>query len=226
MSGQMIQFKGGDETYEGYLASPGSEKGPGIIVIQEWWGLVGHIKDVADRYAAAGFNVLAPDLYRGKTTDEPDEAGSLMMALHIGETATILARAIETLLSHPSTKGSKVGVVGFCMGGQLSLYAACGNPNIGACIDYYGIHPNAQPALRDLNCPLLGFFAETDSYAGPEQIKPLAEELTLLEKQHEFITYPGTHHAFFNDVRPAYNKEAAEDSWNRATKFFNEHLRN
>ena len=225
MNGGMIQFEDGEEKYKGYLASPSSGSGPGIIVIQEWWGLVPHIKDVTDRYAVAGFNALAPDLYRGKTADEPDEAGSLMMALHIGETAKLLAKAIDTLLNDPKTTGDKVGVVGFCMGGQLSLYAACVNSKIGACIDYYGIHPSAQPALRDLHCPLLGFFAEHDAYAGAEQVNALTEELTLLAKPHQFTTYPGTSHDFFNDVRPAYNKDAADDTWQRAIAFFNENLR-
>jgi len=224
MNGEMIQFIDGEESYEGYLAKPPSGSGPGIVVLQEYWGLVPHIKDVADRYAQAGFTAFAPDLYGGKTTEEPDEAGSLMMALHIGETSNLLLRAIETLSAHPSTVGEKVGIVGFCMGGQLALYAACKSPVIGACIDYYGIHPNAQPALRDLNCPLLGFFAENDAYASADQVDALTEELTVLEKEHEFITYPGTNHAFFNDVRPAYNQEAAADTWQRAVAFFNKHL--
>ena len=224
MNGQMIEFADGEEKYHGYLAPSATGKGPGIIVIQEWWGLVPHIKDVADRFAAAGFTALAPDFYQGKTTDEPDEAGSLMMALHIGETERLLALAINALLSETATEGEKVGVIGFCMGGQLSLFAACCNANIAACVDFYGIHPNVQPALRALNGPVLGIFAETDPYAGPDQVHALAEELTLLGKPHEFITYPGTQHAFFNDVRPAYNKEAAEDSWTRVIKFFSENL--
>ena len=224
MKGQMIQFADGGDTYQGYLAPAASGKGPGIIVIQEWWGLVPHIKDVADRFAEAGFTALAPDFYQGKTADEPDEAGSLMMALHIGETERLLSIAINTLLANSATTGEKVGVIGFCMGGQLSLFAACCNPSIGACVDFYGIHPNVQPALRALNGPVLGIFAETDAYAGPDQVHALAEELTLLGKPHEFITYPGTQHAFFNDVRPAYNKDAADDAWTRVVKFFSENL--
>ncbi len=224
MNGQMIHFVDGEETFEGYLSSPEAGVGPGIILIQEWWGLVPHIKALADRFAEAGFNVLAPDLFRGKTADEPDEAGSLMMALHIGETSKLFKSAIATLLSDPRTKGAKVGVVGFCMGGQLSLYAACDNPQVGACIDYYGIHPAVQPALRDLEAPLLGFFAEHDEYASPEQVAALTQELTLLGKEHVFVTYPGVHHAFFNDERLAYNKEAADDSWTRSIQFLRERL--
>ncbi len=223
-NGQMIQFADGSETYEGYLAPSVNGKGPGIIVLQEWWGLVPHIKDVADRFAQAGFTALAPDLYRGKTADEPDDAGSLMMALHIGDTEALLAKAIEALLANEAVEGGKVGVIGFCMGGQLSLFAACCNPTIGACVDFYGIHPSVQPALRALNGPVLGIFAETDAYAGPDQVHALTEELTLLGKQHQFITYPGTTHAFFNDARPAHNEEAAKDAWTRVLEFFRREL--
>jgi len=225
MNGTMIQFADGKDAYEGYLSPSVNGKGPGLIVIQEWWGLVPHIKDVADRFAAEGFTALAPDLYLGKTTTEPDEAGSLMMALHIGQTERILCRAIDALLAHPSTEDGKIGVVGFCMGGQLALFAACANPAIRACADFYGIHPDVQPALRALNGPLLGIFAENDQYAGPDQVNALHEELTLLQKPHEFITYPGTNHAFFNDTGKAYNKEAADQAWAKVIEFFNRELR-
>ena len=224
MRGQSIKFGNEENPCDGYLSPAVGGKGPGIIVIQEWWGLVPHIKDIADRFAEAGFTALAPDFYHGKTATEPDEAGSLMMALHIGETEKLLADAIVALLANPATGGPEVGVIGFCMGGQLSLFAACCNPTIKACVDFYGIHPNVQPALRALNGPVLGIFAENDGYASPEQVKALTEELTLLEKPHEFITYPGTHHAFFNDTGKAYDKEAADDAWTRVVAFFNENL--
>jgi len=221
----MIQFGSGDDACDGYLSPAEGGKGPGIIVIQEWWGLVPHIKDVADRFADAGFTALAPDLYRGKTTTEPDEAGSLLMALHIGETEQLLSSAVEALIANPATEGEKLGVVGFCMGGQLALFAACGHPAIGACVDFYGIHPNVQPALRKLNGPVLGIFAQNDAYASPDQVRALTEELTLLEKPHEFITYPGTSHAFFNDTGKAYDKAAADDAWTRVVSFLSKELR-
>lgn len=224
MNGKMIRFADGENSYDGYLSPAVSGRGPGLIVIQEWWGLVPHIKDVADRFAAEGFTSLAPDLYLGKTATEPDEAGSLMMALHIGQTERILGRAIDALLADPSVEPKKVGVVGFCMGGQLSLFAACTNPTINACVDFYGIHPNVQPALRDLNCPVLGIFAEHDSYASPEQVNALHEELTLLGKLHEFITLPGTNHAFYNDTGKAYDKEAADGAWSKVIEFFKSQL--
>lgn len=220
----MIQFQSNGSQYEGYLARP-SVPGPGVIVIQEWWGLVGHIKSVADRLAADGFNALAPDFYQGKATTEPDEAGSLMMALDIANAEKILNGAIEALLADPMTKGGKVGVVGFCMGGQLSLYAASINPKIGACVDYYGIHPNVHPRFAELQAPVLGFFAENDDYAGPSQVAALAATLAQHGKDHEFTTFPGTRHAFFNDDRSeVYDPEAAKQSYDRMIAFFREHL--
>jgi carboxymethylenebutenolidase len=110
------------------------------------------------------------------------------------------------------------------MGGQLSLFAACDNPSIRACVDFYGIHPNVQPALRDLNAPLLGIFAEYDVYASPEQVNALSEELTLLGKTHEFITFAGKHHAFFNDTGKAYDAEAAGEAWAKVIEFFTNEL--
>lgn len=225
MSG-MIQFACNGSTYEGYLARPATGHGKGVIVLQEWWGLVGHIKDVTDRFAQAGFCALAPDLYGGKSTEEPDEAASLFQALNIGETEKVLRCAIQRLLEEEATTGDKVGVVGFCMGGQLSLYAAATNPEqIGACVDFYGVHPNVHPPFEQLQAPVLGIFAEHDDYASPAAVSALSEQLTSLGKAHEFHTYPGTGHAFFNDDRPAvFNADAAEAAWEKTIHFLSHNL--
>src|SRR5919108_1072452 len=132
MAGRMVQFPSNGGTTAGYLATPASGKGPGVIVLQEWWGLVGHIKKVCDRFAAEGFAALAPDLYHGKTANEPDEAGKLFMALNIAQAEKDLKGAIAALAPHSSTP--KLGAVGFCMGGQLALFAATLNPSIGATV--------------------------------------------------------------------------------------------
>lgn len=225
MKGEMIRFQGNGQTYEGYLARSVKGEGIGVIVIQEWWGLVGHIKDVCDRFAEEGFTSLAPDLYHGQKTTDPDTAGKLMMALNIGEAEKVLRGAVLRLLEDEATVGDKVGVVGFCMGGQLSLFAACTNPQIGACVDYYGIHPNVQPPFEKLVAPVLGFFAENDAYASPESVEALSNTLESHGKEHEFITYPGTDHAFFNNERPeVYNQGAAEDTWKRMVTFFRTNL--
>lgn len=225
MNGTMVEFSGNGKPYAGYLAPSASGSGPGVIVIQEWWGLVGHIKQVADRFSQAGFTALAPDFYHGKSTSEPDEAGSLMMALEIDQAAKVIHGAVDALLSSPATTGDKVGVVGFCMGGQLSMYAACIDPRIGSCVNFYGIHPNVKPDFSRLAGPMLGFFAEHDEYASAEFVSGLDAQLSALSKIHEFTTFPGTHHAFFNSDRPqVFDAVAAEQCWQRMTSFFKENL--
>ena len=146
MAGKMVEFPTNGRTTQGYLATPAAGKGPGVLVIQEWWGLVPHIKSVCDRFAAEGFSALAPDMYHGKTASEPDEAGKLFMALNIAQAEKDLAGAAKYLASHSST--SKLGVVGFCMGGQLALFAGCTQPSIGAVVDFYGVHPERDTRLH------------------------------------------------------------------------------
>lgn len=224
--GEMISFDGGSSDFEGYVAPSKSGGGPGVIVMQEWWGLVPHIKNVCDRFAAEGFTALAPDLYKGDSTTDPSDAATLMQALHVAETEQILRKAVLVLLARPECTTRQVGIVGFCMGGQLAMFGAGANPAIGACVDFYGIHPKVQPSYRDLNGPVLGIFAEHDGYATPEAVRALDKELTLLEKPHEFHTYPGTDHAFFNDDRPeVYNADAAADAWRRTLEFLRAHVR-
>lgn len=225
MAGEMVEFASNGVKAEGYLSKPKSGKGPGVIVIQEWWGLVDHIKHVADRFAREGFVALAPDLYHGKTVKSPDEAGKLFMALNIDRAAKDLSGAIQCVLAHEETTGRKVGTVGFCMGGQLSLYAACANANVGACVDYYGIHPYVHPNIANLQAPVLGFFAEKDGSVSPESARKLERELKNAGKQVEFHIYPGVGHAFFNDTRAeVYNAAYAKQSWERMLQFFREHL--
>lgn len=225
MKGEMIEFSSNGKNVHGYLAKSVEGSGPGVIVLQEWWGLVGHIKEVADRFAEEGFTALAPDLYEGQSTGDPDEAGKLMMALNIDETRKALAGAVSRLLGDSATSTSNVGVVGFCMGGQLSLYAACADARIGACVDYYGIHPNVQPDFAALQAPVLGFFAENDAYANAEAIASLSNSLDRLGKEYDFTVYPGTNHAFFNSDRPeVFDEAAAEDSWKKMVGFFRTRL--
>ena len=220
-AGQMVQFTSNGGTADGYLAVPKQGKGPGVIVIQEWWGLVPHIKDVCDRFAAEGFVALAPDLYHGQTAKGPDQAGKLMMALRIDEADKDLRGAILYLLRRPETSGPKVGVVGFCMGGALSLYTATKNSQVGACVVFYGGHPNVKPDLPNLQAPVLGLYAERDSFVTPDSVRQLGQQLKELGKTFESHIYPGVDHAFFNDQRPeVYNAPAARDAWQRVLKFF------
>jgi carboxymethylenebutenolidase len=223
--GENVSYSSNGGTNSGYLATPQSGKGPAVIVIQEWWGLVEHIKEVCERFAAEGFVALAPDMYHGKTTKSPDEAGKLMMAMNIDQAEKDLRGATDYLLNHPATGSEKVGTVGFCMGGQLSLYAASKNDKVGACIVFYGIHPNVKPDLENLKAPVLGFFAERDGYVTPAVVRELERDLKEHGKSVEIHIYPDTDHAFFNDTREVYNRDAAEDSWQRTLDFFRTHLK-
>ncbi len=224
MAGTMVKFPTNGSTTDGYLATPASGKGPGILVIQEWWGLVGHIKSVADRFAAEGFTALAPDMYHGKTANEPDGAGKLFMALNIGQAEKDLKGAATSLAQHSST--TKLGVVGFCMGGQLALFAATLNPSIGATVDFYGVHPNVKPDYSKLSGPVLGLFAEKDGFVTPETARQVDAEIKKAGKQSEVHIYPGVDHAFFNDEnKAAYNKAAADDAWRRTLAFFRTNLK-
>lgn len=223
--GEMVQFRSNGGETDGYLAIPESRSGPGVIVIQEWWGLVDHINDVCDRFAAEGFVALAPDLYHGKTTKSPDEAGKLMMALRIDEAEKDLSGAIEFLATNDSTTSKKAGVVGFCMGGALALYTATKNPHVGACVVFYGGHPNVKPDLPNLHAPVLGLYAEKDGFVTPDSVRQLESKLRELGKPFEAIIYPETDHAFFNDTRrEVYNAEAAADAWRRTLEFLRKHL--
>lgn len=224
--GRVIEFEGDGERYQGYLATPAAGKGPGLIVVQEYWGLVGHIKDVVERFAAEGFVALAPDLYRGESTTEPDDAATMMMALNLPIVEAILGSAADALLVLPEVTIDKCGVVGFCMGGQLALYAAAAEPDkFAACVNFYGIHPNVDPPLENLSSPVLGIFAEHDNYTPPAAVQALEYKFNKLGKPHEFITYTGTQHAFFNDQRPeVYDAEASADSWRRTIDFLNVNL--
>jgi len=224
--GTMVEFPSNGKAGSGYLAVPASGAGPGVIVLQEWWGLVDHIKDVADRLAAAGFVALAPDMYHGESTTSPDDAGKMMMALDIGRAEKDLRGAIGYLLSRPEVTTDHVGTVGFCMGGQLSLYAACENAAVGACVVFYGIHPNVAPNLSTLQAPVLGFFAEKDGFVPPAAARQLEADLNAAGRSADITVYGGVGHAFFNDTRPeVYDEAHAATCWSRMLAFYREHVR-
>jgi carboxymethylenebutenolidase len=224
MAGTMVEFQANGAKTSGYLATPAAGKGPGVLVIQEWWGLVQHIKNVCDRFAAEGFTALAPDMYHGKTASEPDGAGKLFMALNIAQAEKDLRGAATYLARHSST--AKLGAVGFCMGGQLALFAATLNASIGACANFYGVHPNVKPDYSKLSGPVLGLFAEKDGFVTPQVARDVDAAIKKTGKQSEIHIYPGVDHAFFNDDRPdAYNKAAADDAWRRTLTLFRQHLK-
>lgn len=223
--GEMVQFSNNGGSTSGYLSTPPSGTGPGVVVIQEWWGLVDHIREVCDRFAEEGFVALAPDLFHGRATKSPDEAGKLMMSMRIDEAERDLRAAADYLSTLDSTSSEKVGVVGFCMGGALALYTATKNPKIGACVVFYGGHPKVKPDLPNLHAPVLGLYAERDGFVTPDLARELERKLKDLGKEIEVIIYPDADHAFFNDSRPeVYKADAAADAWQRTVEFLRKNL--
>src|SRR6202166_483800 len=201
--GEMINFPSNGSEGQGYLAVPPSGTGPGVGVIQEWWGLVPHIRDVEARFAAEVFVALAPDLYRGTQVSEPDEAGKEMMALQLDRAAKDMSGAVDE--GRRRASADKVGVVGFCMGGGLALVLATQRPDaVAACVAFYGLipWPDAQPDFSKLSGAVLVYVAGNDEYFTPAAAQALEEQLHGLGKEARFHVYAGADHAFFNDTRP------------------------
>jgi carboxymethylenebutenolidase len=223
--GEMIEFPSNGSTAQGYLAVP-EGGGPGVVVIQEWWGLVDHIKDVCDRFAVSGFVALAPDLYHGASTTEPDEAGKAMMAMQMDQAALDMSGAVDEVARRGST--DRVGVIGFCMGGGLALVLGTKRPDkVAAVVPCYGIipWPDAQPDYGAMSAAVLGHYAAEDGFFTPEAAEALGAELRSLGKEAEIIVYPGADHAFFNDTRPeVYDSAAAGALWERTVAFFQARL--
>jgi carboxymethylenebutenolidase len=220
--GEMVNFPSNGGTASGYLAKPASGSGKGVIVIQEWWGLNDNITGIADRFAAEGFMALAPDMYHGTLATEPDEAGKLLMALDFARAEKDLRGAVTYL---KDASGGAVGTVGFCMGGALSLFAACNSPgDVGACADFYGGHPAIQYNFGGLKTPVLGIWAEHDDFVNPS-LPRIEEGIKGAGVEYESKVYPGTAHAFFNDTnKDGFNKQAADDAWQRTLAFYRKHL--
>ncbi|HWX25454.1 MAG TPA: dienelactone hydrolase family protein [Vicinamibacteria bacterium] len=220
---ERIRFPADGASAEGYLASPeaGEEGRAGVVVIQEWWGLDDHIKDIAERLGRAGFLALAPDLYDGKVTQSSDEAQRLLRALRIDKAAVDLAGAVSFL---EARTGKPVGTVGYCMGGALSLFAACrAGRSVGACFVYYGGHSQVQYPFESLTAPVLGHFAEEDPYVNAG-VPAIEASMKRMNRSYAFHTYTGTRHGFFNDTKAAFNAEAARQSWERTLEFFGRQL--
>jgi carboxymethylenebutenolidase len=221
--GEKVSFASNGGTAEGYLALPAAANGGAVIVIQEWWGLVGHITDVADRYAAQGFVTLAPDLYHGVTTREPDEAGKLMMGLAMDQAAKDIAGAAAYLASRPEARSGRVGTVGFCMGGSLALWAGTLSPHIVATVGFYPPLPWERMGPQWAN--YAGKAAQIHCDAHQDSTTPgvvmAKEAIEAAGGQVMTFDYPGTEHAFFNNDRSeVYVAQAADLAWERTVEFF------
>jgi carboxymethylenebutenolidase len=221
----MIDFKSNGGTTPGYLALPeGDGKHPGIVVIQEWWGLVPHIKDVTERFAREGFVALAPDLYHGIAASEPDEAKKLAMALDRNRAVSEILAAAKYLKSLDSVSPKKVGAIGWCMGGGLALSSAAEANELATAIAFYG-RPLAKEDVAKLHVPVMGLYGELDQGIPVTAVREFENELKQAGVAHEIHIYPNAPHAFFNDARPhIYKADAAQDAWQKTLGWFRKYL--
>jgi carboxymethylenebutenolidase len=224
---QNVSFPSGGREAHGYLAVPSSGSGPGVIVIQEWWGLTDHIVDLANRFAGEGFVALAPDLYGGKTTHDSDEAGRLMSELPAEQAAKDLAGAVDFLLENPAVTSDKVGAVGYCMGGGFVLMlAAQQGDRIGAAVPFYGVGQGVPDQFTGITAPVQGHYAEQDGFYPVAEARKQEQQIRDESgAEVEFFYYPAGH-AFHNDqdLLGTYDAESARLAWQRTVDFLHAKL--
>jgi carboxymethylenebutenolidase len=220
-----VSYGEGSETLSGYLARPeGAGPLPAIVVLQEWWGLDEHIRDVTRRFAGHGFVALAPDLYHGQVVTEPNEARKLVMELDMEAAIGEIRQAVGFLLGQEYVAGEKVGIVGFCMGGRLALQTARVEERLGAVAAFYG-SPLAPEEAGEVKAPILGLYGSEDGGIPVERVRAMEEALAEAGIERQIHVYGGAGHAFFNDTRGSYDVNAATDAWNRTLSWFRTHLR-
>jgi carboxymethylenebutenolidase len=225
--GGMISYASNGGTSDGYFARPAAGSGPAVVVIQEWWGLVPHVKELVDRFAEAGFVALAPDLYHGAQASEPDHAGKLLMGMEMDRAARDIGGAAAYLAGREEVTG-RVGCVGFCMGGSLALWSATLSDHIVATVGFYPAVPWERMSPEWANytgkAAVIHCSEEDGTSAAPgiqlarKAIEGAGGDVTLYD-------YPGTQHAFFNDDRPeVYSRDASRVAWARTLEFFRSRL--
>jgi carboxymethylenebutenolidase len=226
--GEMVSFASNGDTCEGYLAVPESGSGPGVIVVQEWWGLVDHVRDVADRFAAEGFVALAPDFFHGAKTTEPDEAQRLLMGLAMDRAAKDIQGSAQYLDSRDETTGNGVGTVGFCMGGSLALWSGALAPEVKAVVGFYPALPweKMQPSWGNYrNKTAMIHACEEDGTSRAQGIQQAVHGIEEAGGSVEVYDYPGSRHAFFNDQRPeVHDKEHSRKAWRRSVELLKSRL--
>ncbi len=227
----MVQYPSEGVTVRAYRAGQqGKTKRPAIIVVQEWWGLNEHVKDIARRYAQEGYVAIAPDLYsrlgnQVVPNSNPDQAGKLMSSLKQEDGLKDLLAAIAYLKTVPEVDAARIGVTGFCMGGSYALMLPCVSQDIKAAVPFYGQVPSPDVPLQKLAAPVLYIYGEEDGWITKADVQRLANALKRYNKPGEIKTYPGAPHAFFNDTRKdVYKPAEAKDAWARAVAFFKQHL--
>jgi carboxymethylenebutenolidase len=222
--GAGIDFKrpdGGDA--KGYLANAASGEAPGVVVIQEWWGLAEQIKAMVDRFALAGFDALAPDLFNGVVVPyhDAERAAKEMSSLNFLDATEQTVRGAAQYLKR---NGSKVGIAGFCMGGAVAVIASAKIPELTAAVSFYGLPPEQAVKATDVRIPLQGHFANKDDHITPKAVDDFEKALKAAGKDAEFFRYDAAH-AFVNEQRMAvHDRHAAELAWSRATAFLKRRL--
>ncbi len=227
---ETVEFRSNGSTASGYLVKPASGSGPGVLVIQEWWGLDSGIKEMADRLGAAGFVALAPDLYHGELAqhDEMDKAAHLMQSLPAARAGKDMSGAVDYLATHPAVTGSGIGVVGFCMGGMLSFLIAANRPDrVKAVVPFYGFPQGAsEPDWSKLTATVSGHMAEHDSFFAPDAARALEAKLRGMGKDVTLTVHPGSGHAFMgpHNALGTFNADLAATVWPQAVTFLHEAL--
>lgn len=224
---QNVTFPSGGGEAHGYLAMPESGSGPGLIVIQEWWGLVDHIRDVADRFAAQGFVALAPDLYGGRVTHDGAEAAEMMRALPEAQGAALLSGAVDHLLGLDAVTSSTVGAIGFCMGGGFVLaLAAQQGERVSAAVPFYGVGQGVPDSYAGVRAKVQGHYAEQDSSYPVEKARQQEQQIREQSGAEVEFFYYDAGHAFANDENTAgnYDPDAAALALSRATEFLRRHV--
>ena len=190
-----------------------------MVVIQEWWGLNDNIRDIANRVAAEGYVALAPDLYHGNVTAEPDEAQKLMMAMQQDKAVVDMNGAVAALQARDDVAEGGIGVTGFCLGGGLALLLATKNPAVTAAAPFYGVPMGDLSEVSNIQGGVLGLYAGLDAFVTAEYVGQVRSALEAAGVSHEIHTYPEADHAFFNDTGDAYKADDAADAWERLKTF-------
>ncbi len=207
---------------QGYLARAGKSGAPGVVVIQEWWGLQDQIKGICDRLALAGYDALAPDLYGGTVVPyhDTDAANREMSSLNFLEATDQLVRGAAQFLLRSS---GTVGLTGFCLGGAVTILGACRIPELSAGVCFYGLPPGSVAAPADVRVPLQGHFALRDDWCTPAAVSAFEEGLRKAGKEAAFFQYDADH-GFMNEQRPVHDRAHGEQAWARMLAFWAQHL--
>jgi carboxymethylenebutenolidase len=224
---ETVSYKSGDETVNGYLATPeGGGKHPAIIVIHEWWGLNDWVKQQTQKFAGQGYVALAVDLYRGKAATTPDEAHILMRGLPDDRGLRDLEAAYSYLASRPDVDASRIGSIGWCMGGGWSLKLAVDQPKLAACVVNYGILPTDPATIAKIKAPVMGNFGADDQGIPPASVNAFESSMKADGKTEDIKIYQGAGHAFQNpDNKTGYRPEATADADKRINGFFEKYLK-